>query len=138
MTNKFPICPDLIRTVPEQFSWVDHRLVRDHHIDLLTHEAAVLYLFLVTVADAQGLSYYSDPSISARLAISPSDLLSARRCLVKSKLVAYRKPLYQVLPFADTPSVRKQTTLSDKNDQRADVGSMAIDEILRKLGEGTP
>ena len=35
MTRKFPICPDRIRTIPEQFSWVDHRLVRDHHIELL-------------------------------------------------------------------------------------------------------
>ena len=62
MPNKFPICPDRIRTIPEQFSWVDHRLVRDHHIERLSHQAASLYLFLVTVADCQGLSYYSDVS----------------------------------------------------------------------------
>lgn len=138
MTNKLPICPDLVRIVPEQFSWVDHRLVRDHHIDFLTHEAAALYLFLVTVADAQGLSYYSDSSISVRLGIDQPNLLLARRCLVKSKLVAYRKPLYQVLPIVDIPSARKQTILFDKKGLVADVGSMAIDEILRKLGEGTP
>ncbi len=115
---------------------MDHRLVRDHHIDFLTHEAAALYLFLVTVADAQGLSYYSDSSITVRLGIAPTNLLLARRCLVKSKLVAYRKPLYQVLPIADIPSARKQRVLSDENDRSADVGSMAIDEILRKLSEG--
>jgi hypothetical protein len=28
MTRKTPVCPDRIRTVPEQFGWVDHRLVR--------------------------------------------------------------------------------------------------------------
>lgn len=133
MTHKLPICPNLVRIVPEQFSWVDHRLVRDHHIDFLTNEAAALYLFLVTVADAQGLSFYSDPSISERLGMDVPKLLLARRSLVKSKLVAYRKPLYQVLPIAD---IRSRTTLSYENGQGSDVGIMAIDEILRKLGGG--
>ena len=43
------------RHVPPQFSWVDQRLVRDHYIDQLSSPACALYLFLVTVADAQGL-----------------------------------------------------------------------------------
>jgi hypothetical protein len=55
MTRKFPLCPDRIRTIPEQFSWVDHRLVRDRHVESLSHEACALYLFLVTVADCQDL-----------------------------------------------------------------------------------
>lgn len=54
MTPKTPVCPDRIRSIPEQFSWVDHRLVRDRYIDRLTHKAAALYLFLATVADAKG------------------------------------------------------------------------------------
>jgi len=69
MTRKLPICPDRIRSTPEQFSWVDHRLVRDRHIECLSHQAAALYLFLITVADCQGLSYYSDPSLCERLAM---------------------------------------------------------------------
>jgi len=72
MPHKFPICPDRIRTIPEQFSWVDHRLVRDHHIERLSHQAASLYLFLVTVADCQGLSYYSDVSLCERLDMDAS------------------------------------------------------------------
>lgn len=97
MTRKFPIRPDQIRIIPEQFSWVDHRLVRDRHIELLSHEAAALYLFLVTVADCQGLSYYSDVSLCERLSMDAPALVSARICLAKAGLVAYKKPLYQVL-----------------------------------------
>ena len=63
-----PICPDRIRSIPEQFSWVDHRLVRDRRIELLSHEVAALYLFLMTVADCQGLSYYADASLCECLA----------------------------------------------------------------------
>jgi hypothetical protein len=76
---------------------VDHRLIRDRHIELLSHEAAALYLFLVTVADCQGLSYYSDVSLCERLSMDAPALVSARICLAKAGLVAYKKPLYQVL-----------------------------------------
>jgi hypothetical protein len=39
---------------------VDQRLVREHHIECCNVEALALYLFLITVADAQGFSYYGD------------------------------------------------------------------------------
>ena len=58
--HKRPISLAKLRTVPKQFSWVDQRLVRERYIDQLSHEACALYLFLVTVADAQGLSFYSE------------------------------------------------------------------------------
>ena len=63
MVSKIPIVAERIRKVPRQFSWIDHRLVRDRHIENCTPAAAALYLFLVTVGDAQGLSYYGDKSI---------------------------------------------------------------------------
>jgi hypothetical protein len=76
------ICPQRIRKVPKHFSWVDHRLVRDHYIDQLSHKAATLYLFLVTVADAQGLSYYSDVSILQHLNMDDHTLdVSNHRCI---------------------------------------------------------
>jgi hypothetical protein len=99
MTHKIPIRPERIRNIPEQFSWVDHRLVRDRHIDRLSHEAATLYLFLVTVADCQGLSYYSEASLCERLSMDAVALDSARDCLRKTGLILYKKPLYQVLPL---------------------------------------
>ena len=103
MSMKSPIRPDRIRSIPEQFSWVDHRLVRDHHIEQLSHEAAALYLFLVTVADSQGMSYYSDASLQQRLALYEQSLAAARSCLARTGLALYRKPLYQLLPLGDSP-----------------------------------
>ncbi len=89
--------PQRLRRVPPQFNWVDHRLVRDRHIGRCSAEALALYLFLLTVADAQGLSYYSDASIAGRLPLDATSLGRARRELVTAKLIAYQKPLYQVL-----------------------------------------
>jgi hypothetical protein len=95
--NKHPILPDMVRRVPDQFSWIDHRLVREGYIDYLSHSAAALYLFLVTVSDSRGLSYYSDETLSRRLGMDPTTLAEARMTLIRRQLVAYRKPLYQVL-----------------------------------------
>jgi len=95
--HKCPILPAQLRRVPSQFSWVDQRLVREHLIDQLSHEACALYLFLVTVADAQGLSYYADRSLCQRLSMSAPRLRQARQLLIQQGLVAYRRPLYQVL-----------------------------------------
>ena len=94
MIQKTPVCERRVRRIPGQFSWVDHRLVREHYIDRCSHRAAALYLFLITVSDAAGLSYYSEASLTSRLAM---DVAQAREELMRIGLIAYRDPIYQVL-----------------------------------------
>jgi len=93
MIVKRVLCPERARRIPAQFSWVDHRLVSDHYIDRCTHAAAALYLFLITVADARGMSYYSARTLSQRMAMEEHTLIQARAELVDIGLIAYRKPL---------------------------------------------
>ena len=102
MTLKRVLCPQRIRQIPPQFSWVDHRLVRERYIERCDHPAAALYLFLVTVADVEGLSYYSDAALTRRLSMSVGRLDQARSDLVRHGLIAYQRPLYQVLAL-DVP-----------------------------------
>lgn len=97
MPIKCVIDPERVRKVPAQFSWVDQRLVRERHIERCDAYAAALYLFLVTVADAQGLSYYSEASLTRRLSMDAARLSQARCDLMRAGLIAYDKPLYQVL-----------------------------------------
>ncbi len=106
MTQKHLIYPEKVRRVPKQFSWVDHRLVRDHIIEQCSHQALALYLFLITVGDQQGLSYYSDQSLSSRLSMDLPVLIRARNELIRAKLIAYRKPLCQILSLEPTKVVR--------------------------------
>lgn len=129
MLTKIPIHPDRIRQVPKQFSWVDGRLVRDRHIDKLTHPAAALYLFLVTVSDAQGLSYYSDQSIGKRLHMDNCTLVQARLELIQQVLVAYKKPLCQVLDLA------VPIAIPDTRNQPGD-SPQSIGQIFRQIMEG--
>jgi hypothetical protein len=101
--HKRPLSLARLRKVPKQFSWVDQRLVRERYIDQLSHQACALYLFLLTVADAQGLSYYADPSLCQRLSMTSTELHQARQALITRDLVAYQRPLYQVLALDAAP-----------------------------------
>ena len=104
MIAKKLLRPDRLRKIPPRFSWLDQRLVRDNHLARCDPTALALYLFLVTVADAQGLSFYSDASIGRHLAIDNGVLARARRQLQQAQLIAYDKPLYQVLAL-DPPTL---------------------------------
>ena len=117
--HKRPISLAQLRHVPRQFSWVDQRLVRERYIDQLSHEACALYLFLVTVADAQGLSYYADRTLSQRLSMSMAQLGQARQALITQRLLAYRHPLYQVLAL-ERPAPAKPPDLAP-HDDRVDI-----------------
>jgi hypothetical protein len=86
--------PERLRQVPEQFSWVDQALVQCGFIDRCDARAAALYLFLVTVADAQGLSYYGSTTLAQRLHLSVPELGAARAQLIALDLIAYEAPLY--------------------------------------------
>ncbi|MDO8705919.1 MAG: hypothetical protein Q7J84_13325 [Sulfuricaulis sp.] len=94
-----------MRKIPTQFSWVDHRLVGERHIERCDVHAAALYLFLVTVADVQGLSYYADASLARRLSMDPVRLSKARGDLIRAGLIAYQRPLYQVLALDSPPRI---------------------------------
>ncbi len=130
MRGREPVLPKRRRRIPPQFSWVDHRLVRDGHIEGRNAEALALYLFLVTVADADGLSWYSESALSRVLSWMPPQLCQARRELCEAGLVAYRKPLYQVLDLSPVPAVLKRT-------DRVRTGeAVAIGDILQGLVAG--
>jgi len=101
MTHKKLLRPERQRQIPPHFSWVDHRLIRQHRLRECDHSAWALYLFLVSVGDAQGLSYYSDASLARALKVDPLKLSAARRQLIEADLIAYQKPLYQVLDLAE-------------------------------------
>ena len=94
--------PERLRQVPQQFSWVDQALVQQHFIDRCESRSAALYLFLVTVSDAQGLSYYGAATLAGRLRLSDEQFAAARQQLIDLDLIAYRSPLYQVLALPGT------------------------------------
>jgi len=130
MINKHLLQPDRLRRIPPSFSWVDHRLVRHHYLPRADHGAWALYLFLVTVADAQGLSYYSDRAIGEHLKMDSVTLSAARHQLVQADLIAYQKPLYQVLALSEDPKASTAST------SRRTGQTQSVADILRRALEG--
>lgn len=97
MNSKKLIYPERRRRIPEGFGWIDHRLVRDGHFRHCEHGALALYLFLITVGDCDGVSWYSDKSLSCQLNCAPMELSGYRRELKTAGLIGYSSPYYQVL-----------------------------------------
>jgi hypothetical protein len=121
--KKHLIRPDRLRQVPTGFNWVDHRLVRQNYLDRCDCVDLALYLFLVTVSDVQGLSYYSDQAICRRLQIDPTALSAARVHLQKADLIAYQKPLYQVLSLEE-PSESASLSSSLRTEQTQSIAQI--------------
>lgn len=118
--------PKRLRKVPPQFSWIDHRLVRENYFQRCDHAAWALYLFVTSVADVEGLSYYSDASLTRRLKMDPLQLSASRQQLIQAGLIVYEKPLYQVLSLEPVDATPRS-------------GQISVGELLRKaLGGGQP
>ena len=133
-TVKQLLRPERQRQVPEQFSWVDQALVQRHFIDRCDSRAAALYLFLITVADAQGLSYYGESTLARRLHLSPEGLLAARQQLIDIELIAYQAPLYQVLAIAGTATRAPASIPTQAPEIRSSNGPARLAQILDQMG----
>jgi len=97
MIKKQVLAADRVRRPPpEGFSWIDRRFLRDY-AERLTGDAILLYFFLTAVSDKQGLSFYSDSSLAARLRMREASIVAAREELLIHDLVAHQPPLTQVL-----------------------------------------
>lgn len=94
---KEPVCRDRIRKIPRGFSWVDHRLVREHYVEKCSLASLALYLFLLSVSDCHGLSWWSERSLAARLGVEVDRLRQARAELEAADMVAFEHPVWQVL-----------------------------------------
>lgn len=140
-TVKQLLRPERLRQVPAQFSWIDQALVQRHLIDRCDARAAALYLFLVTVADAQGLSYYGSSSLTQRLHLSDEELSAARQQLIDLELVAFSAPLYQVLAISGTTAAPRSastpptttTTTTSAPAARDTGGPVSLAQLLSQL-----
>jgi len=84
---------------------------------------------LVTVGDAQGLSYYGDKSMIKYLCMDQKALDDARANLINIGLIAWQKPLYQVLSL-DRPERGKPAPRTKMDN------ALCLGDILKMAREG--
>ena len=80
-----------------RFGWIDHRFLSDGVLAQLSGEALRLYVFLVLVANKDGVSWYSYDRICVRLQIDMNTYMAARNELLEHFLIAYEQDVFQVL-----------------------------------------
>jgi hypothetical protein len=61
--------PDRIRRIRGSFAWLDHRLLREGHLERMTLTDLAVYVFLVLVADRTGTSFYRKDTACRKLGI---------------------------------------------------------------------
>ena len=114
MVKKRLLIPTRLRQVPhEGFSWVDRRFLRAF-APLLTRDAMLLYFFLTSVSDKQGLSFYGSASISGLLHLQQQTVVLARDELIRYDLIAHVRPLTQVLSLpTPKPHAKRAQSIAD-------------------------
>lgn len=100
--DALPVDPTRVRQLPAHFAWADHRL-RDR-LAALSLEEIALYFFLHLAADKRGCSFWADSTIGKKLGIKEGEVIQARYRLLAKDLIAYRYPLYQILPIEERQS----------------------------------
>ena len=92
-----------VRKIAGSFSWIDHRFITGGFLRDLSAVEILLYFFLVSVSDRNGISFYHDDKICSLIKIGLTSLGEAREGLVGKSLLAYEHPLYQVLSLPPQP-----------------------------------
>lgn len=103
-----PVVPDAsrIRRIQGSFAWLDHRLLREGHLERMTLLDLGVYVFLVLAADSRGLSFYNKATLTKKLQIDWDDFEGAKARLLERGYIAFRPfspgdvdGFYQVLPL---------------------------------------
>jgi hypothetical protein len=128
--------PDRIRQrLPERYSWIDQK-ARGRLQGCPSH-ALTLYLMLTLVGNRHGLSYHGEMSLTALTKLDKWQVRTARRALVEAGLIAYARPMYQVLDLSGvgqgSARVRPASSHPAPSQELSDEDRRKIVEGLRQL-----
>lgn len=109
--------PQRVRRTDHSFAWIDHRLLRNGYLAVLSPSEQGLYLFLVLAADRHGVSFYRKEKICDLLGLDFGEFEAARDRLIDLRLIAFEPYCagspnghYQVLPVeGQAPDFAAQT-----------------------------
>lgn len=93
-----PLEPRRIRYPKGAYGWVDLRIVTEGHLEALDPSSALVYLFLCTVGNREGISFWSRSRIARMLSLSLETVHAALVALTGAGLIAATERIVQVLP----------------------------------------
>ena len=118
MIEKKVLYPDRVRSINGSFGFLEHRFLRDGFWETLSHDALILYVFLILVGDRKGLSYYPYDKICDLLKITVDDYIDARNDLIQKNLIAFDGRLFQVLSLPEAPVGEQLRPITDMDEMK--------------------
>ena len=134
MVCKSLIIAELRRVLKPPFAWIDRQFLFNGFLADLSWQENLLYLFLILVADRDGLSFYSYDKICQLLKLDVDDYIQARNGLTQQQLIAYDGRQFQVLALPERQQ-RSPTKVNLKPERVNDVQSLS--EIFSRLTPGS-
>lgn len=132
MSHHEPIIVDRIRNIRQcSFGWVDHNFLHQGFLNRLTPEELLLYYFLITVADRNGVSFYDYERICQFLKLDLERYLAARDRLCQRSLIAFENSVFQVLSLPKSSLTQVKPLTLSKCSSHNDVQSLK--EIFKQL-----
>ncbi len=134
MIEKTPLIAHRVRKINGSFAFIEHRFLRDGFFASLDQHELLLYVFLVLVADRNGLSYYSYDKICTLLRVSVDEYIAARNSLIKKDLIAFDGRFFQVLSLPDNVVNTSRPPLKDQEEMERHDPATVHQLIVSSLG----
>jgi hypothetical protein len=135
--EKKPLEPHRIRKIAGSFAFIEHRFLRQGFWSSLSHHELLLYLFLVIVADRNGLSFYGYDKLCSLLQITVDEYILARDLLIEKDLIAFNGNLFQVLSLPQKPRSSLPATLKTAKDMQTHDPATIAQLITNCFGKKT-
>lgn len=96
-----PLEPRRVRRPRGAYGWTDLRAITQGHVEKVGSAAALTYLFLCSVGDMAGLSFWSRERMTRVLGLDAEVIHEALDKLVAADLIARQGQVIQVLPIPE-------------------------------------
>lgn len=93
-----PLEPRRVRYPKGAYGWADQKIVTEGYLQALGCPGALVYLFLCTVGNREGLSFWSRSRMARILNLTLEAIDEALRALIAADLIAVTDRIVQVLP----------------------------------------
>ncbi len=133
MFSREPIDALRVRRIRGSFSWIDHRLLTDGYLQIMSACEILLYFFLILVGDRNGVSFYSYERICHLLKMTAQEFSQAREGLIRKGLILFYQARYQVLALPENKPLSRGNSANRQTGDRSAAKSIA--EILQIGGK---
>ena len=134
MPDNKPIFVDRIRNIRQcTFGWVDHNFLHRGFLNRLSPDELLLYYFLITVADRNGVSFYDYERICQFLKLELDDYITARNRLCKRSLIAFHNTIFQVLSLPEPGKSKVELQLTSLSNRSSEKEAQTLKQIFQKF-----